>query len=51
MHAPQPLQHEKTIFSKIVVEEKPIKFFAMHIVALPLVVNPHQTVPELEKAL
>ncbi|WP_180753531.1 hypothetical protein [Bartonella tribocorum] len=57
MKAPLHLQHEKKkfnkIFNKVIVKTEPIsiELFAMQIVVSPLLGNPRQTIPELEKAL
>ncbi|WP_273755420.1 MULTISPECIES: hypothetical protein [unclassified Bartonella] len=53
MNASQHSQHEEMEFNKVIVQTEltPIELFAMQIVVLPLVGNPHQTVPELEKTL
>lgn len=53
MNASQHLQCKNLEFNKVIVmtEPTPTELFAMQIVVSSLVGNPHQTVPELEKAL
>ncbi|WP_180299403.1 hypothetical protein [Bartonella tribocorum] len=53
MNTPLHLQHEKIEFNKVIVKTEPTprELFAMQTVVSSLVGNPHQIVPELEKAL